>query len=259
MQVRASTRWVLPGRFPRSPGGRPIPDPRHRDSIDAWRWHSGLENLNPPTALDAGSLDWGLDTPGGPPADGIAVLIAINVLHITPWRVSEGLFAGAGRHLTAAGHLCIYGPFSRTGDHSAQSNRQFDASLRMQNPDWGVRDVDDLSTLARANGLSLIEDVAMPRDNSVLVFRREWLTGIVSVATRPGITSPNQTFTKVQTTAGPDSARCLLSKGNDLLYVSSSRRPSGARGPDDTAFEVVRQPPARHDPARNRASGSRNG
>ena len=149
------------------------PDPRLRDSIDAWRRDSGLENLMPPAALDASSTDWNLGASGRPSAECIDLFIAINVLHITPWPVSEGLFAGAGRHLTPHGHLCLYGPFARGGRHSAESNRQFDASLQMQNPEWGVRDVDDLSTLAQANGMSLIDDVAMPRDNSVLVFRAE--------------------------------------------------------------------------------------
>lgn len=148
------------------------PDPRLRDSIDAWGQTSGLENLMPSTALDAGAPDWNLGAAGWPPAENISILIAINVLHITPWQVSEGLFAGAGRHLTGGGHLCLYGPFTRSGRHSAESNHQFDASLRMQNPEWGVRDVDELSALAHAHGLSLIDDVAMPRDNSVLVFCR---------------------------------------------------------------------------------------
>ena len=63
--------------------------------------------------------------------------------------------AGAGRLLRDGGRLFVYGPFKRDGAHTAPSNAAFDASLRAENPDWGVRDVADLDALAQAAGLSL--------------------------------------------------------------------------------------------------------
>ena len=39
------------------------------------------------------------------------------------------------------GRLFVYGPFMRDGAHTAPSNAAFDASLRAENPEWGVRDV----------------------------------------------------------------------------------------------------------------------
>ena len=55
--------------------------------------------------------------------------------------MSQNLITGAGRFLRADGRLFLYGPFMRDGEHTAPSNAAFDASLRAENPDWGVRDV----------------------------------------------------------------------------------------------------------------------
>jgi hypothetical protein len=71
----------------------------------------------------------------------LAVFCA-NVIHIAPWRVAEGLFAGAGCTLRADGRLFLYGPFKRDGKHTAVSNAVFDASLREGNAEWGVRDIE---------------------------------------------------------------------------------------------------------------------
>jgi hypothetical protein len=99
-------------------------------------------------------------------------MFCANVIHIAPWSVAEGLFAGAGRHLAANGRLFLYGPFRRDGVHNAPSNQAFDASLRAQNPEWGVRDAADLRRLAASNRLELTEAIEMPASNAVLVFAR---------------------------------------------------------------------------------------
>ena len=68
-------------------------------------------------------------------------MLCVNMLHIAPWRVAQNLMAGAGRLLRPGGRLFIYGPFKRAGVHTAPSNAAFDATLKAENPDWGVRDV----------------------------------------------------------------------------------------------------------------------
>jgi hypothetical protein len=52
------------------------------------------------------------------------------------------------------------------------SNADFDASLKHRNPDWGVRDVDDVADVARLGGLELAENIGMPSNNMLLVWRR---------------------------------------------------------------------------------------
>jgi hypothetical protein len=95
-----------------------------------------------------------------------------NVIHIAPWRVAEGLFAGAGRYLRGDGRLFLYGPFKRGGKHTAVSNAAFDKSLRDSNPEWGVRGVEDVERLAADAGLALIDIPEMPANNLTLVFAR---------------------------------------------------------------------------------------
>ena len=53
----------------------------------------------------------------------------------------------------------------------APSNADFDAGLRAHNPEWGVRDLGDVSALAHARGLELVERISMPANNLSLVFR----------------------------------------------------------------------------------------
>jgi SAM-dependent methyltransferase len=142
----------------------------HLRSIAAWRVHAGLANLRPPVRIDAGARDWRLSELGLPSE--FLALFCANVIHIAPWSVAEGLFAGAGRHLSTDGRLFLYGPFRREGTHNAPSNEAFDRNLRRDNPEWGVRDTADLRALGERNGLALAELVEMPADNAVLVFAR---------------------------------------------------------------------------------------
>jgi SAM-dependent methyltransferase len=145
----------------------------HLKSIDAWRAHAGLANIRPPLRIDLSDPAWCREMhDGSGPAKLLAVFCA-NVIHIAPWRVAEGLFAGAGRTLRADGRLFLYGPFKRDGKHTAVSNAVFDTSLRERDPEWGVRDIEALQELAANAGLELIETVEMPANNLTLVFARK--------------------------------------------------------------------------------------
>jgi SAM-dependent methyltransferase len=145
---------------------------RHIKSIEAWRAHAVLPNIRPPQRIDLTDPDWpSTMQDGSGPAQLLAVFCA-NVIHIAPWRVAEGLFAGAGRYLRADGRLFLYGPFKRAGKHTAMSNAVFDTSLREQDAEWGVRDITDIEKLAAGVGLGLVETVPMPANNMILVFAR---------------------------------------------------------------------------------------
>jgi hypothetical protein len=145
--------------------------PSHLASIDAWRRHAGLANLRAPQRIDLINPEWTW-TADGQAGAALTAMLCINVLHISPWAVAQNLIAGAGRLLRDGGRLFVYGPFMRDGAHNAPSNAAFDASLRAENPDWGVRDIRDLRALAQAAGLTLDEIVPMPANNLVLAFAR---------------------------------------------------------------------------------------
>lgn len=142
----------------------------HLRSIAAWRAFSKILNMQAPVRLDASARDWALNKLGLP-SEFVAMFCA-NVIHISPWTVSQGLMAGAARHLAGDGRLFVYGPFRRDGVHSAPSNAAFDESLRAENPAWGVRDTADLRALAEQNNLRLAEIVEMPANNAILAFDR---------------------------------------------------------------------------------------
>jgi len=144
----------------------------HLKSIEAWRAHAALANIRPPLRIDLTDPAWcPVMHDGSGPGELLAVFCA-NVIHIAPWRVAEGLFAGAGRYLRADGRLFLYGPFKRAGKHTAMSNAVFDTSLREQDAEWGVRDIADIEKLAAGVGLGLVETVPMPANNMILVFAR---------------------------------------------------------------------------------------
>jgi SAM-dependent methyltransferase len=144
----------------------------HLKSIEAWRAHAKLSNIRAARRIDLSDPNWSVAAAdAGGPGRLLAIFCA-NVIHISPWRVAEGLFAGAARHLRDDGRLFLYGPFKRDGRHAAVSNAVFDTSLRNQNAEWGVRDIGDVSNLAASVGLELREIVPMPANNLILIFER---------------------------------------------------------------------------------------
>ena len=145
---------------------------QHLKSIAAWRAQAGLPNVRPPLRIDLSDPDWCPEMRDGRGPGKLLAVFCANVIHIAPWRVAEGLFAGAARYLRADGRLFLYGPFKRDGKHTALSNAVFDASLRERDAEWGVRDIVDLEKLAEGVGLVLIETAEMPANNLVLTFGR---------------------------------------------------------------------------------------
>jgi SAM-dependent methyltransferase len=141
------------------------PDSEARGSIAAHRAAAQLPNLEAPLALDARAPSW--------PVARADAVVSINMIHVAPWAAAEGLMAGAGRLLAPGGVLYLYGPFKENGQHTASSNAAFDASLRTRDPQWGVRDRDEVAALAQRNRLKLVERVAMPANNLSLVFQRQ--------------------------------------------------------------------------------------
>jgi cyclopropane fatty-acyl-phospholipid synthase-like methyltransferase len=133
-------------------------------SIAAWSTDAGLPNILPPLRLDAAASVW--------PVDRADAILCINMIHIAPWAATKGLFEGAGRVLPTHGMLYLYGPYRETDVATVESNEAFDMSLKDRNPDWGLRHVQDVASLALHNGFMLDKRVAMPANNLSLVFRK---------------------------------------------------------------------------------------
>jgi hypothetical protein len=140
------------------------PDAESLLSIAAHRASAKLPNLLLPLELDVMSGQW--------PVTRADAMVAINMIHIAPWAASEGLMAGAESLLPPGGVLYLYGPFKEKGVHTAPSNEAFDRNLRMRDPSWGVRDLQEVITLAGRHSIDFAERIAMPANNLSVIFRR---------------------------------------------------------------------------------------
>lgn len=140
-------------------------EPAHLQSIEAYRQEAGLPNLSAPVPLDVSSPPWPVSGPFG-------ALWAINLIHISPWETTLGLFAGASSVLAAEGKIYLYGAYRRGGRHTAPSNQAFDRSLRERDPRWGVRCLDEVTEVAKKSGFALERVVEMPANNLSVVFSR---------------------------------------------------------------------------------------
>jgi SAM-dependent methyltransferase len=141
------------------------PDEAALASIAAHRNADGAANLLAPLHLDVTAANW--------PAERADAVMCCNMIHISPWAAGEGLAAGAARVLPPGGILYLYGPYKIGGRHTAPSNAAFDADLRARNPQWGIRDLDDVTALAKRHNFALVETVQMPANNLSVIFRRD--------------------------------------------------------------------------------------
>jgi hypothetical protein len=140
------------------------PTPEARASIAEWVAAEGLQNIRPPLDIDAAAAIW--------PVAHADALIAINMIHISPWAATEGLMRGAGKLLPTGAPLVLYGPYRQSERPLAASNAEFDADLRDRNPAWGLRDLDEVARTAEQHGLMLDRIIAMPANNLTVVFRK---------------------------------------------------------------------------------------
>lgn len=147
------------------------PDENARTSVAAWIEHDGAENIAAPLDLNVEEEGWEKRF-----VSGYDAIIAINMIHISPWEATLGLMRGAGVLLANArrgpGILYTYGAYKRGGEHTAPSNEAFDGWLKDRDPSYGVRDLEEVEAVANANGLRLREIIEMPANNLSLVFER---------------------------------------------------------------------------------------
>lgn len=150
-------------------------NPTAIDSIDAWRETDGPESMQCALLLDVTdpveTTRTRLQEAGAlPPA--FDALLCINMIHISPWATTQGLMRLAGSLLREDGLLYLYGPYKRDDRHTAPSNAEFDADLQSRNPEWGIRNLDDVCAQAQQHTLALHDVVDMPANNLSVIFRK---------------------------------------------------------------------------------------
>lgn len=133
--------------------------------IRAWIDHARLANVNPPLDIDVLK---NVDVSG----DYDAVFSA-NTAHIMSEDAVRRMFELVGRTLSAGGIFCLYGPFNIDGKFTSDSNAAFDRSLRSENPEMGIRDLEMLDGFAGDNALNRVRRYAMPANNMIVVWQKQ--------------------------------------------------------------------------------------
>jgi len=152
-------------------------NPILRDSILAWQTHLPSNNLFYPLELDVEKSIWLVENPDlklpfSLQEFPITAIVNINMIHISPWSACLGLMAGANRILPSGGILYLYGPYKQQGKHTAPSNETFDSSLRSSNPEWGVRNLEDVVAIAELENFRLGKVIPMPANNLSVIFEK---------------------------------------------------------------------------------------
>lgn len=139
--------------------------PAYLPGIRLWLEEAGLANTPPPLALDV-NQDWAAL------AQTFDAVFTANTLHIMSWAEVERFFAQLPLRLTTDAFLAVYGPFNYQGHFTSDSNAAFDAMLKADHPERGIRDFEAVDALAQAIGLRLLSDTPMPANNRCLIWQR---------------------------------------------------------------------------------------
>lgn len=132
-------------------------------SIRAYTDEAKLPNLMPAIELDVTQI-W--------PKKQFDGVFSANTTHIMSWAMVVEFFTGVSQCLTPKGRFVLYGPFNYNGCYTSQSNEEFDAWLKAQNPQSAIRNFEALDQLAQSLGLSLEQDYQMPANNHILVWQK---------------------------------------------------------------------------------------
>lgn len=135
--------------------------PDYHRGIKMWLQDTEVKNLHPPVAFTVGGNDWPIAS-----VDGV---FTANTTHIMQPSEAQLMMQLVAKNLSSGGVFCQYGPFTIDGQYTSESNRVFDQHLSEQNC-GGIRDIHEL--VKWAVPLTLIETIAMPANNFLLVWKK---------------------------------------------------------------------------------------
>ena len=135
----------------------------YHDGMKLWLAEYQGDNLGQPFELDV-NQPWPITQ-----ADGV---FSANTAHIMSWGAVQNMFKGVSDILESSGFFCLYGPININGAFTSASNEAFDLSLRSRDPDMGIRNLEDLQTLAESHALEFINLHPMPANNVIMVWQK---------------------------------------------------------------------------------------
>lgn len=131
-------------------------------AILAWLKQAAQTNVRAPLQLDVLSDPW--------PVAGYDAVFSANTAHIMSMTAVARMFGLVATVLRGSGKFCLYGPFRQDGKFNADSNENFDRSLRSQDAAMGIRHLEELDTLGMENGLQRSALYSMPANNMLAIW-----------------------------------------------------------------------------------------
>ena len=142
---------------------------QHHKGMELWISEAALNNVLAPLVLDVDQ--------GWPDFDSIQKIdhvFTANTVHYIAHESVVNMFAGISRLIAAGGLFMMYGPVNVNGEFTSEGNVRLDEWLKTcVNPLAGIKDLADIERLAKDQGLALIDNLAMPANNRLLVFQKQ--------------------------------------------------------------------------------------
>jgi cyclopropane fatty-acyl-phospholipid synthase-like methyltransferase len=143
--------------------------PQHHEGMLKWIEDAGLDNVLPPLVLDVDQA-WPDFS-----AASISHVFTANTVHYIAWESVVNMFTNVSELLPEKGLFVIYGPVNVAGQYTSEGNAGLDEWLKTcVNPLAGIKDIADIEQLAKDQGLALIDNIAMPANNRLLVLQKQF-------------------------------------------------------------------------------------
>jgi SAM-dependent methyltransferase len=149
-------------------------EPQKSELASILKWTDNLPNVFPPIISDVAQLLAASDRlPDCMQAGQVDMVICVNMIHISPLTSTYDLFRSSSNLLKTDGLALLYGPY-RVNGTMVESNVAFDENLKSRNPEWGIRDLEEVEAIARSEGgFSLHSTVEMPANNLCVIFQKQ--------------------------------------------------------------------------------------
>lgn len=134
------------------------------NGIKQWLDAAHLPNTRAPLALDVSQSSW--------PKATYDALFSANSFHIMSQQNVVDFFAHTSKVLNDNAVVMIYGPFNYRGAFTSESNAKFDVWLKSRNPLSGIKNFENCNRLATQAGFTLIDDIAMPANNRIIIWQK---------------------------------------------------------------------------------------
>lgn len=144
---------------------RPSDLAQHHAGMEMWINESALDNVLQPLILDV-DQNW--------PKVEIDHVFSANTVHYIAQTSVVNMFTGISRLLATGGLCMLYGPVNIKGEFTSEGNASLDEWLKTcVNPMAGIKDLADIESLAQEHGMALIDNLAMPANNRLLVLQKQ--------------------------------------------------------------------------------------